>query len=184
MIVRTVCDPVYRDRFLPGLRASVARNWPGATFEAKVLPGGLARGAYANPRYDMPAVDDDVLIVDCDSLVFRPIAMPEGCDVGVMYTEGHMQPVKACVLWVRPSGREFLENLADRIGNRTAWGADQDALMAEYAETSLTVHKFTSADVDWRRDSDPCIWTAKGDNKRYWDAKVRSCLQESEPHAL
>jgi len=134
--------------------------------------------------------DDNILIIDADSIIRNPVELPDGFDLGLYLREGNVvgantwevegMKVAAGAVFLTRRASAFAVDVANHIiYNPVKWFADQAALWAAYGKYKDTLNVVRLDElpvVDWDFIDGTMIWTGKGrrkfDDPKYVAAKA------------
>lgn len=114
-------------------------------------------------------LDDDVLVLDIDSIINEPIKIPK-CDMALFFRPGmppwreELHILAGASFWTKRA-KPFAEGVRDRLTDR--WGSDQIALWRTFQEMPFRfdIHKLDQNFMSYDFRSNAAIWTAKGPRK-------------------
>ena len=136
----------------------------------------------------MRAAARPILVLDADSLVRKPIEIPQTCEAGLFLRPDHpphMRIAAGAVLFT-PAGAAFAETAAAMIakaldgGRGLRWYLDQAALAAAYERTKPKLHRFDETFLDWEFRQGTVLWTGKGPRKHESPAYVAERRRRAE----
>lgn len=113
--------------------------------------------------------DDDVLVLDIDSIINKPIEM-QPCDLALFFRPWMpsewvgMQVLMTASYWTKRS-RPFAERVRQRLLSQVnKWGDDQAAVWRTFQEMGhlFAIQPLTQDFVCYHFDRDAPIWTCKG----------------------